>query len=447
MTLKHEVLIIEDEKDICTLIEGILQDEGYATKVAHTSLDGLKLLYSRQPSLVILDVWLGQNDRDGLSILEEVKKFNPFLPVIMISGHSTIEKAVQAIKLGAYDFLEKPFQMDKLLLLVRKTLELNKLHAIAREKYAIDFKNVILQGESSYAHSLQEKVQSFENTDLKIVMIQGDKGCRKRYIADLIHENSKRSTFPLLHVDLQTIDVNDLDKILFGYEVRHDEVSLTLGLLEQAHLGSLYISEVALIPKNTQKKLLDFFLSQSFTRLGGDSLIYSNVQLIFGSTFDFQTLSQNQNLRDDFLSRVWVDPILSVPLTKRVEDIEKMMFYLFKKLNVNLAVHKNVLQAFFQYSWPANIHEFELVVESLVLRCKDKGCITLEDLPKDIINQNDQITLGWMDFDLKTARESFEREYILYHLKKHRGNISHMASDIGMERTALYRKIKVLNIQ
>ena len=428
----HDILIIEDEEDIRTLMAGILQEEGYFVKTASNAKTGLKLFAERQPSLVLLDVWLGKNERDGISILEEIKKQAPQLPVIMISGHSTIEKAVVAIKNGAFDFLEKPFQMERLLSSIENALKMTRLECLSRSK--LDLKEIICEGKSDFAKKLKERI--LENVGSKINLIVGPKGSRKKYIVEMLHHYYKTKDFPLITVDKSC---GDFDKFLFGYEVE-DFGSRKIGALEEAHMGTIYIDDIKDIPKSVQKKLLDYCITNQFTRLGSDKIIESQVKIIFGSTLNYYDLTEH--LRSDFLSRIWVDPIINIPLKERIEDIKSMVQFMCEKMNVKLELEAEVLNALMYYGWPFNIHELELLIQTFIL--KEKKIVTFEDLPKDIAGEG--VSIKWLNLDFSESKKMFEREYITHYICKHRGNVSVIANEIGLDRTALYRKMKALEL-
>lgn len=428
----HDILIIEDEEDIRSLMAGILQDEGYLVKVAHNAESGLKLFSERQPSLVLLDVWLGKNERDGISILEEIKKQSPQLPVIMISGHSTIEKAVIAIKGGAFDFLEKPFQMDRLIATIENALKMTRLESLSRAK--LDFKDIVCEGKSEFSKKLKERI--FENIDNKINLIVGPKGSRKIYIVEMLHQYSKNKDFPLI---VTNKSCGDYDKFLFGYEIESSNTR-KIGALEEAHMGTIYINDIKDLSKSVQKKLLDYCITGHFTRLGSDKVIESQTKVIFGSTLHYYDLVEY--LRPDFLSRIWVDPIINAPLKERIEDIKSMIQFVCEKINVKLEITTEVLNALMYYQWPFNIHELELLIQTFIL--KEKQTVAFEDLPKDIAGES--MSIKWLDLDFKEAKEMFEKEYINHYIRKHRGNVSVIANEIGLDRTALYRKMKTLEL-
>lgn len=454
MTIAYDILIVDDEPDIRDLISGILSDEGYTTRVVGTGEKALEEISLRQPSLLVLDVWLGDPQYDGLKILGLIKKTNPDLPIVMISGHGTVETAVSAIKLGAYDFIEKPFKTDRLLLVIERALEtamLRKENRYFKETQA-PFQMV---GRSSAMQLIRKAVSKVAPTNSRI-FITGPVGVGKKMVARAIHAQSKRADGPffVLHCLRDSVLV---DELLFGKEATETSAR-NLGLLEQAHGGTLFLDEVTQLPLETQAKLVRFLQDYSFKRGGGDKKVTVDVRIITGTHQDIPSLLAKGLFREDLYYRLNVISLALPPLRDRLEDLQELVEnfsdLLAKQLGVSRRSFSDAALVMMQnYMWPGNIRELRNVVErALILSpAANDAPVGPDELPPEVKGEKTPLvslthTRDFLSLSLREARESFEREYLLAQVQKFSGNISRTASFIGMERSALHRKLRQLSV-
>jgi len=451
--MAHDILIVDDEPDIRNLLAGILADEGYAVRDAANADAAYAALTARAPQLVILDVWLEGSKEDGLQILAKIKKDYTDVPVLMISGHGTVKMAVTAIKQGAFDFLEKPFESDRLLLLVARALENVQLRRENQELKSRGYSVTELIGTSQQVNSLKSNIEKIAPTNSR-VLILGPQGAGKELAARLIHQSSKRANGPFVMMNCASLEPDKFDEKLFGVESTEGQ---RIGYLEQAHTGTLLLDEVADLPLETQAKLVRVLQDQAFTRVGGKTSVVVDVRVIGASSRDLQALTQSGKFRQDLFYRLNVLPLRLPALTERREDIPLLMQYFLSraaeaagtqtpKLGANAEV---ALQA---HDWPGNVRQMRNVAEWLVIMHggNDKT-LGAGDLPPDV-QQNTPQVLNWekgseiMALPLRDAREVFEREYLLAQLSRFGGNISRTALFVGMERSALHRKLKLLGL-
>lgn len=450
-----DILIVDDEPDIRELLSGILEDEGYVTRGAASGEKALKEIAARQPNLLILDVWLGDPQYDGLKILDLIQKTNPELPIVMISGHGTVETAVTAIKKGAYDFIEKPFKTDRLLLTVKRAIETATLRRENRRlKDTLPPPQMI--GKSSAIQSIRKTIEKVAVANSR-VLILGAAGVGKELVAQEIHNHSKRAQAPFLvcHCLMNSKDL--LEDILFGIEGTPDS-SRTLGLLELAHGGTLFLDEVTELPLETQGKLVRFLHEHSFKRRGGQAQVDVDVRIFAASKCDIKAAISSGLFREDLYYRLNVVTLTLPPLKDRVEDIPELVNYFVERLSTQAGVLKrqfsdSTLALMQAYSWPGNVHELRNVIErALVFSPANDNAVTPDELPPEIRGDKAALTTpsGAPDFlsmPLREAREYFEREYLLAQVQKFSGNISRTASFIGMERSALHRKLRQLSVE
>lgn len=454
--MAQDILIVDDEVDIRELIAGILEDEGYTTRQAPDGVAALDAIKFRQPNLIILDVWLGDNERDGLKILEIIKRDHPFVPVIMISGHSTIETAVAAIKNGAYDFLEKPFDSDRLLLVVQRALETAKLK---RENAELKIKTGIaidLIGNSPAIAQIRQLIEKVAPTNSRI-LITGPSGSGKEIVARKIHQHSRRSEGPFIVLNCASLHPDRLEAELFGTEIMGLDPSIPrkIGLLEQAHGGILFLDEITDLPLPTQSKLIRVLQDQSFCRLGDHQKIDVNVRIIGATSVNIQQVIRDGNFREDLYYRLNVVPISIPSLQERVTDIPVLIQHFMqlaatthgkpmRQLNEEATI---LLQS---YEWPGNIRQLRNVIEWILIMAPgtQRDQITVDMLPPEI-RSDTSFTLGSPSIvvmPLREAREAFEREYLLAQVNRFGGNISKTARFVGMERSALHRKLRALGV-
>lgn len=458
--MSADILIIDDEADIRELVAGILDDEGYETRMAANSDECLAEISHRRPGLVILDIWLRGSKLDGLEILQHIKKDLPDLPVLMISGHGNIETAVQTIKMGAYDFIEKPFKAERLLQLVERSLEAVRLRReVAELKHKAGEVMTDLICRSHAMLQLQQTIEKVSPTGSR-VLITGPSGSGKEVVARLIHTQSTRQDGPFVILNAATLAPDRLEIQLFGVEDgRMSSVKgARRGLLEQAHGGTLFLDEIADMPLETQGKILRVLVDQSFQRVGGNEKIKVDVRIISSSSQDLREAMASGRLREDLYHRLGVVPISVPALKERPEDIGPLARYFIERFakSSGLPVRKigeDAIATLQTSSWPGNVRQLKNVMEQIMILATGNktATITAAMVPPDagssqsIMNgQNDNTEI--MALPLRDARERFEKEYLEAQINRFGGNISRTASFVGMERSALHRKLKTLGV-
>lgn len=451
-----DILIVDDEADIRDLVSGILEDEGYETRMAGDSETALEAVDARRPSLVILDIWLQGSPRDGLDVLDMIKRNHPQLPVIMISGHGNIETAVSAIKRGAYDFIEKPFKTDHLLHLVARATESDRLRRENEELRAkADFQARLI-GNSPELQAVRQMIEKVAASNSR-VLISGAPGSGKEVAARQLHSLSQRWRGPFVVVNAAAIAPDRMEIELFGTEAGPDEAR-KVGVFEQAHGGTLFLDEVAEMPLQTQSKILRLLTDQTFERVGGTRTVQVDVRVVSATCRDLRQEINQGNFREDLYHRLGVVPIHMPSLHERRQDIPLLCSHFIERIaRANgLAMRYMddaaiaVLQA---YDWPGNVRQLRNVIERLlILSNSTDSVITAEMLPEELTSKdpvglngrNGEMIIG---VPLREAREAFEREYLRMQINRFGGNISRTASFVGMERSALHRKLKSLGIQ
>ncbi len=456
MRTGHDILIVDDEEDIRELIAGILQDENYQTRVAGDSTSALQAIDRRRPSLLILDIWLQGSPMDGLEMLDKINREHPGLPTVIISGHGNIETAVSAIKKGAYDFIEKPFKADHLILTVERALEAFRLkHEIADLKRRYGGKTELV-GSSPAVSRLRQVIERVAPTGSR-VLITGPAGSGKEIVAKLLHERSGRADNRFVAVNAAAMAPERMEVELFGIESGSDGQRKT-GLFEQAHGGTLYLDEISEMPLETQSKILRVLVEQRFERVGGGSTVQADVRIVSSSARNLNDEIKAGRLREDLYHRLNVVPIRTPPLAERREDIPELVGYFMQNLAraAGLPVRQvgdDAVAALQAYDWPGNVRELRNNVERLLILSNDgeRETITADMLPPDIgasvsfisyVNSGERI----ISMPLRAAREIFEREYLTAQINRFSGNISRTAGFIGMERSALHRKLKSLGV-
>ncbi|MBX9741216.1 MAG: sigma-54 dependent transcriptional regulator [Beijerinckiaceae bacterium] len=451
-----DILIVDDEADIREGVSGILSDEGHSTRTARNSDEALAAIESRRPHLVFLDIWLQGSRLDGLQILQIIKEQHPTLPVVMISGHGNIETAVSAIKLGAYDFIEKPFKADRLVLVADRALETSRLKRELTDLKTRSGTTNRLVGKSSVINQLRGVIERVAPANSRI-MITGAPGSGKELVARAIHEASNRSGGPFVVINAATITPESMEVELFGTEAGEGRMR-KVGALEEAHGGTLYMDEVADMPKETQGKILRVLVDQNFQRVGGATRVHVDVRIISSASRDLAAAIADGVFREDLFHRLSVVPIRVPSLSERREDIPELVSYFMDQVSQTTGMPRRqvgddamaVLQS---HDWPGNIRQLRNNVERLmILTAGDADAIiTAEMLPSEIgalVPTTPNGTGGekLMSLPLRDAREVFEREYLVAQISRFGGNISRTAEFIGMERSALHRKLKSLSI-
>lgn len=453
--MASDILIIDDEADIRELVGGILEDEGHETRLAANSDEALQQIENRVPRLIFLDIWLQGSRLDGLALLDQIKTRYPALPVVMISGHGNIETAVSAIKRGAYDFIEKPFKADRLILVAERALETSKLKREVSELRKQSSYTPELLGSSLVMNHLRQTIEKVAPTNSRI-MITGPSGSGKETTARAIHALSTRANGPFVTINAATITPERMEIELFGTEM--DGGERKVGALEEAHGGILYLDEVADMPRETQNKILRVLTDQTFERVGGSKRVKVDVRVISSTAQNLEGLIAEGRFREDLFHRLAVVPISVPPLASHREDIPEMIQYFIRQISQQAGIKPReigddamaILQA---HSWPGNIRQLRNNVERLLIlargECGD-GPITAELLPAEV---GDTLPRAPTDSDvhimalpLREARELFEKEYLVAQINRFGGNISRTAEFVGMERSALHRKLKSLGV-
>ncbi len=455
--MAHDILIVDDERDICTLIAGILEDEGNTARRAHNSTEAIDAVRQRRPALVILDVWLQGSELDGLQLLEVIRREDPPIPVVMISGHGTIDTAVSAIKTGAYDFIEKPFKADRLLLVVDRAIEADRLkreNASLRRRAGGD---VTFVGTSPVAASVRIQIERVAPTGSR-VLISGASGAGKETMARLIHQGSKRADGPFVVVNCSTLPTERLDIELFGTDGEAEADTLRVsGAFEMAHGGTLLLKEVGDLPLALQSRLARVLQEQSFMRDGGKTRVEVDVRVLASTARSLTDMIAAGDFREELYHRLNVVSLRVPPLSERREDIPELAADLLRRVAdatglPSRTIGEDTLAALQGHDWPGNIRQLRNVIERLlILAPADGGPIRADVLPNDV-SEDAPSVLRWekggeiMQLPLRDAREVFEREYLLAQVTRFGGNISRTATFVGMERSALHRKLKSLGL-
>ncbi|SJZ48546.1 two-component system, NtrC family, nitrogen regulation response regulator NtrX [Enhydrobacter aerosaccus] len=453
----HDILIVDDERDICSLIAGILEDEGHTARRAHNSTEAIEAIRQRRPAMVILDVWLQGSELDGLQLLEVIRREDPPIPVVMISGHGTIDTAVSAIKSGAYDFIEKPFKADRLLLVVDRAIEADRLkreNATLRRRAGGE---VSFVGTSVTASNVRSQIDRVAPTGSR-VLIAGPSGVGKETVARLIHQGSKRAEGPFVVVNCSTLPAERLEIELFGTDGETDQDTLRVsGAFELAHGGTLLLKEVADLPLGLQSRLARVLQEQSYLRDAGRTRVEVDVRVLASSAQTLQDRIAEGQFREELFHRLNVVSLRVPPLSERREDIPELAMDLLKRLADATGLPMRTLgedtsAALQGHDWPGNVRQLRNVIERLlILAPADGGPIRADVLPNDV-SEDAPSVLRWekggeiMQLPLRDAREVFEREYLLAQVTRFGGNISRTATFVGMERSALHRKLKSLGL-
>jgi len=448
----NEILVVDDEKDIRHLIGDILIDEGYQTRLAGNSDECIKAIEEKAPSLLILDIWLKDSKMDGIDILKHVKQNFPSIPVVIISGHGNVEIAVAAIKQGAYDFIEKPFNIDQLLVVIRRAMETSKLrHENIELKRNDGVSEAVMIGECPAFKTLKSQLDKVVKSNGR-VMLFGGSGSGKELAARYVHLSSERAHKPFVIVSCASIDADKAETLLFGQET---EGKVSPGLLEQANGGFIFFDEIADMPMAAQSKITRVLVDQNFQRVGGSKKIDADLRVISATSRNLEKLVEDGTFRQELFHRLNVVPITLPSLEERREDIGILVQHFIERFHTEQGLPKRAISdeaiALLQTRrWPGNVRELRNLIERVLILGEDKGEIQASDLSgtETLKEGENKIVLSGnvATLPLREAREAFEREYLLNQIARFGGNISRTAQFVGMERSALHRKLKSLNV-
>ena len=451
--MTNEILVIDDVPDIRSLISGILKDKGFHVREAANFDQASNEINKKLPDVAIIDVKLDKGDNDGIELLNQIKKIDDNVPVIMISGHANVQMAVDSLKLGAFEFIQKPFSAERLLNFVNRALENANLK---KEKSILEsqlFHSYDIVGDSAAMEKVRNLIQKLGSTESR-VFISGPAGSGKELVARQIHKKSQRSNKPFLVVNGALLDPEKYELELFGSE--NSNGTINYGIFEKVKGGTLLIDEVSEIPLETQAKILRVLIDQKFRRVNGSKEINVNVRIISTSIKNIREEVDKGNFREDLYHRLNVVPIYVPALKDRTEDIPLLLNYFSKKISKLNGISEAKLDTnydlFYKYEWPGNVRELRNLVERISILSVNEKQININNLVHDALAQKSKENKSdsyenVLTYPLKEAREKFEKDYLTSQLKKHKGNISKTAEFVGMERSALHRKLKTLGIK
>jgi len=449
-----EVLVVDDEADIRDLVSGVLEDEGYAVRAAADSTQTLDAIEERRPSMVLLDVWLQGSKLDGLQLLQEIKQRDPTIPVLVISGHGNLDTAVAAVREGAVDFIEKPFEAERLIYLVDRATETDRLR---RENQTLRLQvgqEDQLQGSSVAINTVRATLKRVAPTGSR-VMISGPPGVGKEIAARMIHQWSPRARAPFIVLSAAMMSPDRVEEELFGSE---SEGTIRPGLLEHAHGGTLFLDEIADMPLTTQAKILRVLTDQSYSRVGGQRAVKVDVRVLSATSRNLQDEIAAGRFREDLYYRLNVVPVRLPALRERREDIPELVSHFLARIAAERrmaapTISEEAMAALQAHDWPGNVRQLRNIIErTLILAPGDRAAhIDIDLLPPEVLDNQSAMSsansgMAIMGSPLREAREAFEREYLKIQIRRFSGNISRTASFIGMERSALHRKLKALGI-
>ncbi len=451
--MTNEILVIDDNSDIRMLISSILNDNGFSVREAANFDQALLEINKKLPNVAVIDVKLDKGDNDGIELLNHIKKIDNDLPVIMISGHANVQMAVDSLKLGAFEFMQKPFSTERLLNFVNRAIEnidLKKAKSILESKL---FHSYEVIGQSQAMGKVRDLIAKLSSAESR-VFISGPAGSGKELVARQIHKKSSRSTKSFIVVSGVLLDPEKYELQLFGSE--NKDGTINYGFFEQAKDGTLLIDEISEIPLETQAKILRVLIEQKFIRINGTKEIKVNVRIISTSSKDIREEIDKGNFREDLYHRLNVVPIFLPALKDRTEDIPLLLNYFSKKISELNGISETKINSdcdlFYKYGWPGNVRELRNLVERISILAVNEKQINVNSLVKDALSQKNikdasESFENILSYPLKVARERFEKDYLTSQLKKYKGNISKTAEFIGMERSALHRKLKTLGIK
>lgn len=452
-----DILVVDDEADIRDLVAGILQDEGYAVRTAKNADEAISAIQARRPHLVLLDIWLEGSRLDGLALLDVIKSEYPDMPVVMISGHGTIETAVAAIRRGAYDFIEKPFNADRLMLVAGRAIETLRLKREVKSLKQLAPHSDKLVGASPVMNQLRMTIERVAPTNSRVLIV-GPSGSGKEIVARMIHAQSARTNGPFVVINAATITPERMEIELFGTEVTNG-ASRKIGALEEADGGTLFIDEIADMPRETQNRILRVLVEQNFQRVDGSARINVDVRIISCTGRNLESEVADGNFREDLYHRLSVVPIRVPPLSERREDIALLVDHFLDQISAATGLPRRLigpdaLAVLESHDWPGNVRQLRNNVERLLILAGGlpEATVTASMLPQEVAALVPSMPNGFgggehlMSLPLREAREAFEREYLVAQISRFGGNISRTAEFVGMERSALHRKLKALGV-
>jgi two-component system nitrogen regulation response regulator NtrX len=452
-----DILVVDDEADIRELVAGILQDEGYAVRTAKNADDAISAIQSRRPHLVLLDIWLEGSRLDGLALLDVIKGEYPDMPVVMISGHGTIETAVAAIRRGAYDFIEKPFNADRLVLVAGRAIETLRLRREVKSLKQLAPHSDKLVGSSPIMNQLRTTIDRVSPTNSRVLIV-GPSGSGKEIVARMIHSQSARANGPFIVINAATITPERMETELFGTEANNG-AARKVGALEEADGGTLFVDEIADMPRETQNKILRVLVEQNFQRVNGTARIHVDVRIISCTGRNLESEVADGNFREDLYHRLSVVPIRIPPLSERREDIAQLVDHFLDQISAATGLPRrqigaDALAVLESHDWPGNVRQLRNNVERLLILAGGvpEATVTASMLPQEVAALVPSMPNGFgggehlMSLPLREAREAFEREYLVAQISRFGGNISRTAEFVGMERSALHRKLKALGV-
>ena len=455
---KITILVVDDEVDICNMVSEILKDEGYEVRTANGYNSALDVIKKENITLILTDIWMNNNTIAGIQLLEWSKKNNSLTPVIMMSGHGNIETAMKAAKSGAYDFIEKPFKSERLILLIEKALEERRLKIKILDYETKENQQTELVGNSNLFKNIKSQLEKISLSNSR-VLLSGPSGSGKELIARWIHKNSERKNFPFTVASCATLSPERVEEVLFGWDDNSkilNKNESNLGLFEQSNNGTIFFDEICDLPLETQGKLIQVIQDQSFYKIGSNKKITVDVRIISASNKDLFTSIKDGVLREDLFYRLSVVPINIPPLNKRVQDIEVLIQHFLKLLskesgNNQIHIARETLVILQSYEWPGNVRQLKNILEWLIIMYgeQDNFIILPSHLPPEIVGlkSSENIkNINSLEMPLKDARKLFEKNYIKEQLNRFKGNIARTSTYIGMDRSALHRKLKELDI-
>ena len=451
--MTNEILVVDDNSDIRLLISGILKDKGFSVREAANFDQALIEIEKKLPDVAVIDVKLDKSDNDGIELLTNIKKIDSEVPVIMISGHANVQMAVDSLKLGAFEFMQKPFSTERLLNFVNRALEHIDLKKEKRVLESKLFHSYEIVGESQALLKIKDLINKLSGTESR-VFISGPAGSGKELVARQIHKKSLKSNKPFVVVNGALLDPEKYELELFGSE--NSDGTINYGFFEKAKDGTLLIDEISEIPLETQAKLLRVLIDQKFKRVNGSAEINVNVRIISTSSKIIRDEVDKGNFREDLYHRLNVVPVFLPALKDRTEDIPLLLNYFSKKISELNGISETKLDTnfdlFYKYEWPGNVRELRNLVERVSILSVNEKKVNVNSLVQDALSQKNikntyDSYSNVLSYPLKEAREKFEKDYLTSQLKKHKGNISKTAEFVGMERSALHRKLKTLGIK